>query len=237
MPETMDERLRSIERTATKAALESAQSADLHRDAEEMIRWIKQRHEAAGATPDAISATVRSGGTSIRLEVTMGGTAAAKLYGAPGYADNGSRKVSPLVAARRAASRSRSNSSGSTAPPSGTVTDRLLELLTAGASRPRLPSWMEAVLRLDENGQTGVALDELLSGINSPLAASEFEKVDRILAAMPVEGPSLSLMMGLLSITRPASTHLPSRALFFARVHRLCKAMRRDAESLLGGLR
>jgi hypothetical protein len=106
------------------------------------------------------------------------------------------------------------------------------------ADRERLlPDWMRVVLKLDRDDKSDAALDELLDRIDAMLTAGEFGKVDGILAAMPVEGPSLTLMMGLLSITRPAREQLTSRSRYFDRVYRLCKAMRRDADLLLGGLR
>ena len=100
-----------------------------------------------------------------------------------------------------------------------------------------LPDWMLVTLDLDRDDKSDAALDELFDRIDPLLTAGEFGKIDGIIAAMPVEGPSLTLMMGLLSITRPAGEHLPSRPRYFERVYRLCKAMRRDAELLLGGLR
>ena len=100
-------------------------------------------------------------------------------------------------------------------------------------SQLAIPAWLQALLELDKKGQSDAALDELFDRIDEMLSASEYEMVDGILGCMPLEGPSLTLMMGLLSITRPAAEHLPSRARYFERVYRLCTAMRRDAESLL----
>jgi hypothetical protein len=96
---------------------------------------------------------------------------------------------------------------------------------------------MYRVLMLDEEDQSDAALDELFDGVEPSLLSEQYAVVDQLLSSMPVEGPSLTLMMGLLSITRPAAGHLPARAHFFNRVYRLCKAMRRDADALLGGLR
>ena len=114
---------------------------------------------------------------------------------------------------------------------------RLRKPLAELPSPTAVPEWMQVVLQMDESAQTASSLDVLFDQINWMLSESEFGKVDEVIAVMPVEGPSLSLMMGLLSITRPAAEHLPSRQRFFDRVYRLCKAMRRDAESLLGGLK
>ena len=102
---------------------------------------------------------------------------------------------------------------------------------------PGLPDWTRAILKSDNDGHSDAALDDLFDRIDVMLSSGEYEKVDDILAAMPLEGPSLTLMMGLLSVTRPAAKYLPSRVRYFNRVYRLCNAMRRDAQTLLGGLK
>jgi hypothetical protein len=233
-----DARLRSVERAATEAAKELAAPdggnfADAHRNAEEMIEWMQQKYESAGARVDTLSATVRSGKTANRSEVIMDATAAERLFGAPTLGS--SRRLPPQsLSAKQQFVLSYLRSY--TAHLHGKL-PRELQLLAGTPTRAIVPAWKQAILQMDENGKTALALDTLFAQIDSMLSAGEFDKVDDVVAAMPVEGPSLSLMLGLLSITRPAADRLPSRQRFFTRVYRLCQAMRRDAESLLGGLR
>ncbi len=237
--DTIDARLRSVEQTATEAAKvpgfpESGNFADANRNAEEMVELMKRRYENAGARIDALSATVKSGETAFRSEVTLDTAAAERLFGTPSRAITSSTPGRTIASKRdlmllsiyaRYASRSRN------------ALAQELQGVVLRSNRPTLPTWMQSVLTMDANDQTAPALDEMFNQIDSMLSAGELTGVDEIVAAMPVEGPSLSLMMGLLSITRPAAERLPSRDQFFARVYRLCKAMRRDADLLLGGLK
>lgn len=237
--DTLDRRLRSVEQNATAAAhapasVNSNQFAVAQRSANEMIQRIKERYEKAGARPDALAATVSQSGISYRLEVTMESATAEALYGPATDARNRDDALA------RAFANMREQISGP--QRSGLATHwqdlaQRLEFLRARLDQPSLPEWMQIVLRLDEENQPDSALDELFRRIDALLSSREFQEVDDALAVMPVEGPSLTVMMGLLSITRPAAEHLSSRERFFNRVYRLCKAMRRDADSLLGGLR
>jgi hypothetical protein len=236
--ETIEERIRSVEQNATETARESAAAqinfADQHRNADEMIRRIKAKHENAGARPDALAATIKEGKTAYRLEVTMASEAAEAIYGTDNgplaFHSSGNATAEALRTSMWLCSSLRSR-------PDNPLT-RIAELLASRHAQASLqPPWIDAVLKLDSSDHTAEALDELFAQVDQMLSAQEFDAVDKVIAAMPLEGPSLSLMMGLLSITRPAADHLPSRERFFERVYRLCKAMRRDAESLLGGLR
>lgn len=228
--------MRSVESTALKAATEPAIDHGLleaRRSAEETIKLMREKYEGAGARIESLSATIRPTGTAIRSDVTMDHAAAERLFGKSAAAQRRHHAgMSQLSAWRgRAAHAGLREDSG----------DDLLRQFAEGLAdgfRPlSLPSWMREVIRLDNDNRSDAALDELFDQIDILLSSGEFSKVDSIIAAMPVEGPSLTLMMGLLSITRPACEHLPSRVRYFERVHRLCNAMRRDAESLLGGLR
>jgi hypothetical protein len=236
---TLDERLRTVERRAAEAAKGAASPhpeyfAEANRSAEEMIRLISEKHEKAGVQPDVVAAAVKRGETAYRLEVTMDAVAAEALFGTPG----GASKV-PLGSRQRREKKGAQFQWSSNATRSFVWNDGVIsrQLLASPTHERTLPDWVQSVLRLDETDQTAAALDTLFGRIDSMLSASDFDKVDGIVAGMPIEGPSLSLMMGLLSITRPAAEHLPSRQEFFTRVYRLCRAMGRDAESLLSGLR
>lgn len=236
MPSTdvLTEQLRSFDERATKAAAAQLSSeavfAESRRSAEETIELMREKYEGVGARVDALSATGTPGNIAIRQEVTMSQAAAEKLFGAP-------NTLARIAADARAWY---VGFSPVRARPKDDARERLLQSFrefAAQPDQPTLPYWMRAVRVLDEKGQADAALDDMFDRIDPMLSSGQYNKVDAILAAMSVEGPSLTLMMGLLSITRPAAQHLPSRQRFFERVYRLCKAMRRDAELLLGGLR
>lgn len=231
--ETLDERMRSVEKIAIDSTGESAideRFDEARRNADLTLSMMRETYEGAGARIDCLSATIRPHETAFRSEVTMSQDAADKVFGKPVPTQQRQmpqrwrrrNQVTPL---------SISDHSGSE------TVSQFAELLREQLRRPSLPQWMHEVVRLDGEDHADAALEELFDQIDSLLSSGEFAKVDDIFPAMPVEGPSLTLMMGLLSITRPASEHLPSRNRYFERVYRLCKAMRRDAESLLGGLR
>jgi hypothetical protein len=231
MPSTdaLAEQLRSVDERATKAAAQSSSEfgfAEARRSAEEVIGLMIEKYEGVGARIDALSATGTPGDIAIRQEVTMSQAAAEKLFGAP----NTRARIAAVVHSQRIGF-------SSMRVKSRDDREQLVRHFRARQVQPTLPDWMQAVRKLDENGQSDAALDEMFDHIDSMLSSQEFSDVDAILGAMPVEGPSLTLMMGLLSITRPAAQHLPSRRQYFDRVFRLCNAMRRDADSLLGGLR
>lgn len=220
MPSTdtlSQERLRSIEQTAGEAATAttSAESPFLaaRQSTDETLQRLKEKCEGVGANVESLSATLRPDGTTIRLEGSMSKAAAEELFGLT-TTQQKQRQAEMLQIWRK-------------------QVQGLLERFRQSA----LTDWMESILKLDQSNQSDAAFDELFDRIDLMLSSAGYAKIDAILAAMPVEGPSLTLMMGLLSMTRPAAQHLPSRQRFFDRVYRLCNAMRRDAETLLGGLR
>jgi len=231
------EKLRSIEQAATEAAtsppstepafLEARQSAD------ETMKRVREKCERVGASVESLSATVQRSGTTIRYEGAMSEAAAKELFGLPAAPTAEQERQQALMLQLRQL-RNRFVHLQTETPPQ---TLAFRELLARVISQPVLPDWMRPVLKEDQRGQSDVALDEMFDRIDPMLSSGKYSEVDAILTAMPVEGPSLTLMMGLLSITRPAAQHLPSRQRFFDRVYRLCRAMRRDADSLLGGLR
>lgn len=237
--ESLDERMRLVELNAIRATTESASATDqglleANRSAEETIKLITAKYEREGVQIDALSATGQPGAIKIRSEVTMSQVAAEKLFGQSPTSQQKQNQAEMLRLWKFRNRMSHANRKGDTGSElvrefAQGFTKRLLYIA--------LPDWMQAVLKLDREDKSDAALDELFDRIDPMLAAGEFDKVDGILAAMPVEGPSLTLMIGLLSITRPAGDHLPLRPKYFDRVYRLCKAMRRDAELLLGGLR
>lgn len=241
MPSTdtlSQEKLRSIEQAATEAATASPSNepafSEARESADETIKRVKEKCERVGASVESLSATVqRSGTTIIRYEGAMSEAAAEALFGLfPAPAPQQKRQQAQILHLRHLRNRFVRLQ---TETPAHAIA--LRDLLARVISQPVLPDWMRPVLKEDQRGQSDVALDEMFDHIDPMLSSGKYSEINAILAAMPVEGPSLTLMMGLLSITRPAAQYLPSRKRFFDRVYRLCKAMRRDAETLLGGLR
>lgn len=231
--ETLEERMRSVERNAAHAAIlpESADRGfgEAHRSAEKMIEIMREKYERAGARIDALSVTVKADQTAFRSEVTLNQAAAEALFGKPCEARKRNWRAEAMWAPFRIALTRRPDT---LVDQSGQQFEQFAQI-----RQPSLPDWMQPILKLDEAGQSDAALDDLFDRIDPMLISEQFGKIDAIIASMPVEGPSLTLMMGLLSISRPAAEHLPARARFYGRVFRLCKAMRRDAELLLAGLR
>ena len=99
------------------------------------------------------------------------------------------------------------------------------------------PDWFNRALEQDTAGDMSSSVDIIYDKTDHLLSEKEFGSVDRILRNAPINTASLTFLMGLLSITLPASAYLPSRESFFNRVWEECVARGRDAEKLLSGLR
>lgn len=111
------------------------------------------------------------------------------------------------------------------------------EIRKAIDASDELPNWLKTAIDLDARDETMPAMDLLFDHVDRLLVASDLNEVNRIITLVPLEGPSLSFLMGVLTITLPAADRLPDRSKFFSRLHRLCKAMGRDPVKLLDGLR
>src|SRR5215217_5912952 len=84
--DALDERMRSVELSSTKAATAPASPApsfEAHRSAEATMEMMKEKYDNAGAQIHALSATVRANETVFRSEVTMNPAAAEALFGKP----------------------------------------------------------------------------------------------------------------------------------------------------------
>jgi hypothetical protein len=86
--------------------------------------------------------------------------------------------------------------------------------------------------RLDQLGQTDVALDIIYSQIDEMLLARKFSLVDDCIENSQTDLYSVDLLLALLTITLAAKTHLPNRAAFYGRV----EAALRDRGELEDGL-
>jgi len=110
-------------------------------------------------------------------------------------------------------------------------------LADATTSIIAVPTWLVDALDADGRGESSAALDIIFRKMDQLLRDGNFPEVDRVVRCAPIEGTSLTVLLGLLSITLPASQHLPSRDSFFDQIWKACVARGRNAEKLLGGLR
>lgn len=130
------------------------------------------------------------------------------------------------------------------ADPITPVKDPIPHPLTAGGkpspSGEDLPTnmkWFADAVEADRLKRKAAAVDILFEHTDGLLREGRFREVDHLLRLTPTEGPSLTFLIGLLSITLPASQHLPARQPLFDRVWQVCVARGRNADKLLGGLR
>lgn len=97
-------------------------------------------------------------------------------------------------------------------------------------------SFIRHARRLDERGQTDIALDLIFDQIDEMLLAGQFECVNELLADIPTDKYSLELLLGILTATLPAKNRMPVRAAFFERVSRTLENRGERNEGLLVGL-
>ncbi len=99
-----------------------------------------------------------------------------------------------------------------------------------------LPEWLETCLKLEKQGRAGAALDILYDRMDRALSDGEFDECDRLLHDLRPSDLSLTLILGILTITLAASSRLQSRAGLLASVRASLTAERPDADQLLAGL-
>jgi len=107
----------------------------------------------------------------------------------------------------------------------------------AARANPASHEWLLDALEADEADHKAAAIDLLYDNFDRLLADGHFDEADALLKIIPTDGPSLAFLMAVLSITLPATRHLPSRPAFFERVSQACIDQGRNPQSLLGGLR
>jgi hypothetical protein len=76
-------------------------------------------------------------------------------------------------------------------------------------TEPDLPAWFQQALAADRRGRDQVAIDIIYDNIDKLLSRGKFDEVDNLLRQTSTDGPSLTFLVGLLSITLPASPQLP----------------------------
>jgi hypothetical protein len=96
--------------------------------------------------------------------------------------------------------------------------------------------FLDRAQRLDARGHTDAALDIVFDQIDEMLLASEFSRVDRLLAEIAPENLSVDLLLGLLTVTLPAKSQLSNRKSFFERVDQSLRDRGEARYGLLVGL-
>lgn len=91
-------------------------------------------------------------------------------------------------------------------------------------------------IELDKTGRTQAALDTVYNIFDDYLLDGKFADVDTFLEKTQPLTLSANLIIGLLSITLPASRHLPARQSFFTQSWVVLEERGRDAKRLLSGL-
>jgi hypothetical protein len=90
--------------------------------------------------------------------------------------------------------------------------------------------------RLDRRGRTDAALDLIYDQVDEWLHRPQFDRLDSILANLPVADLSIHLLLGILTATLPAIRRLDSRTRLFQEIERVLKDRGDYEEGLLVGL-
>jgi|GEM_PF-4425536 len=83
--------------------------------------------------------------------------------------------------------------------------------ITVAKSKEHLLSWIDDVYSFVAKSKTDAAMDILLGHFNALLMRSEFELCDSALRSLDFKRLDVTTMVTVLSITRPASSHLKAR--------------------------
>lgn len=98
--------------------------------------------------------------------------------------------------------------------------------------------WLDRVYSLVASGETDDAVDLIFDFVDDRLLEGDAARVDDLLVTTDVKRLDTTLMLAVLSITKPASDQLCNRAAFLRRVEaRLRLEEPERMERLLSGLR
>lgn len=90
--------------------------------------------------------------------------------------------------------------------------------------------------RLDRRGRTDAALDLIYDQVDEWMHRAQFDRLDSILANLPVADLSMDILLGVLTATLPATRRLGSRAKLFYDVEQVLRNRGDYEEGLLAGL-
>jgi antitoxin (DNA-binding transcriptional repressor) of toxin-antitoxin stability system len=90
--------------------------------------------------------------------------------------------------------------------------------------------------RLDRRGRTDAALDLIYDQVDESMHRAQFDRLDSILANLPVADLSMDILLGILTATLPATRRLGSRAKLFQKIEQVLRNRGDYEEGLLVGL-
>ena len=100
-----------------------------------------------------------------------------------------------------------------------------------------MTDWLNQAIECDRGGRIDAAIDVLFDNFDNLLSAGDFATTDAVIAQVAIANVSLTFLMGVLSITLPASDKLANRKPLFNAAWEMAIETERPAEALLGGLR
>jgi len=80
-----------------------------------------------------------------------------------------------------------------------------------------IETWLNEIYQLDLDDKTDAAIDVLFDHVDDLLSAGEFDQCDEVLKDLDPNRLSNALIVAVLSITKAAGGHLPSRFHFAER--------------------
>ena len=110
--------------------------------------------------------------------------------------------------------------------------------ITLGKSKEQRLRWVDDVYSFVAKSKTDAAIDVLFGNFNALLKRSAFEFCDSALRSLDFKRLDVTTMISVLSITRPASSHLKARAEVVRDIEKaLRERVPERAERLLQNLR
>lgn len=103
-------------------------------------------------------------------------------------------------------------------------------------ARPLAETFVQRARRLDKGGHTAVALDLIYDSVDELMQNTEFPRLDSILATVRASDHSVDVLLGILTATLPARSHLPSRVKLFKDIEKTLRERGEYEEGLLTGL-
>jgi hypothetical protein len=115
------------------------------------------------------------------------------------------------------------------------ITSRIENLLESRDAVAR-SSFLDRARRLGNVGQTDAALDIIFDQIDELLLSRDFARVDELLSTTLANDLSADLLLGILTATLPAKSHLVQRTTFYEQVEAALRERGELEDDLLVGL-
>ena len=104
------------------------------------------------------------------------------------------------------------------------------------SSPKKLYPWFDAALKLERRGKRTSAVTAIFISINELMKEKKFSTINDFLKSLDATDYSLSILEGILSITRPISSHLSARNKFLQDVRAEVTSCGEDPDEALRGL-